>query len=254
MARLHCVEAGLADAPILVLLHGFGGSAASWFPVIDRLGNRFRILAFDLPGHAGSLDFPGFGSPRFAALAVLDEMRTRGVIKAHIAGHSMGGAIAVLMALEEPDRIASLTLVAPGGFGPDMDLPTLHAFAMAQTADELRSAMAPMFAIGFMPVPASVQDLALVRSVFGQREALLHILSKISRGNGQGELPLGKLEAGLYPVELVWGTDDRTVPFSQTAHAPHWFNRLAIENAGHMLLDEAPESVARAIVEQLQTI
>ena len=253
-ARLHCLEAGSKSAPVLVLLHGFGGFAGSWQPVIDRLGDRFYILAFDLPGHGGSLKFPGFGSPRFAALAVIDDLRQHGISSTHIAGHSMGGAIAALMAMEAPDLIASLTLVSPGGFGPEMDQPTLRVFAEAKSAAELAQAMAPMFADGFAPDPNMLAALASIREQPGQREALLHVLSKISRGDGQGVLPLGQLEQRHFAVTLAWGIEDRTVPFSQSANAPDWFNLIALSNAGHMLLDEAPEAVARAILEQLQTV
>jgi pyruvate dehydrogenase E2 component (dihydrolipoamide acetyltransferase) len=67
-------------------------------------------------------------------------------------------------------------------------------------------------------------------------------------------LPLDRLQPGFCPVTLVWGKQDRTVPFSQSANAPAWFGLAAVEGAGHMLIEEAPHAVARAIVEQLQTI
>lgn len=252
--RLHCLEAGRPDAPVLVLLHGFGGHAASSQPVIDRLGDHFHILAFDLPGHAGSLTYPGFGSPRTAALAVLSELNKRGIRIAHIAGHSMGGAVAFLMALEAPEVIASLTLIAPGGFGPEMDRQALHTLAEAQTAAELSSAYAAMMAPQSVPDPAMIARVLDMYNRPGQREALRQILARISRGNGQGELPLGALSSGRFPVSLLWGNLDTIVPFAQSANAPTWFRMEAIEGAGHMLLDEAPEAVARAILEQLQTI
>ena len=117
-ARLFASEAGPPSAIPVVLLHGFGGHAASWAPVKRLFAQTTRSLTFDLPGHARSLHFPGFGSPRVAALALLWELEMRGIEKAHIAGHSMGGAVAMLMAMEKPEAVASLTLVAPGGFGP----------------------------------------------------------------------------------------------------------------------------------------
>lgn len=257
-ARLHAIEAGPPTGTPLVLLHGFGCHAQSWTAVIEALSKTIRILAFDLPGHAGSLDYPGFGSPRTAALAVLSELKERGIERAHIAGHSMGGAIAFLMALEQPNLIASLTLVAPGGFGPEMDSKALRSLAEARTADELRSTYAAMMA------PRSIPDHGLIERLLhmyhrpGQREALLHILARISRGQGQGELPLAALQKGQFPVSLLWGTQDNIVPYLQSANAPEWFVHQPIDGSGHMLLDEAPEMVAAVIAEQigqkLQTI
>lgn len=251
-ARLHAFEAGPSSGTPLVLLHGFGGHAASWAPVIQRLPQDVRVLAFDLPGHAGSLDYPGFGSPRVATFAVLAELEIRGIGKAHVAGHSMGGAIAALMAMEKPEVIASLTLIAPGGFGPEMDQATLKAFAEATNPGDLAKTYAAMMAEGTVPGADMISQLAAMRAAPGQREALLHVLAKISRGQGQGELPLERIVEGSFPVTLLWGEEDRTVPFAQAANAPHWFTRINLPGKGHMLIDEAPEAVVNAIRANLQ--
>lgn len=250
-ARLHTFEAGPSTGTPLALLHGFGGHAQSWTAVIEALSKTIRILAFDLPGHAGSLAYPGFGSPRTAALAVLSELKERGIERAHIAGHSMGGAIAFLMALEQPALIASLTLVAPGGFGPEMDSKALRSLAEARTADELRAAYAAMMAPRCEPHPHMIAQLLEVYNRSGQREALLHILARISRGQGQGELPLAALQKGRFPVSLLWGTQDIIVPYLQSANAPDWFVQHPADSKGHMLLDEAPEMVAAVIAKQI---
>lgn len=235
-----------------MLLHGFGGHAASWAEVFHHLPGNVHTLAFDLPGHAGSLDYPGFGSPRTAALAVLSDLRTRGIQKTHVAGHSMGGAAACLMAMEEPDRIASLTLVAPGGFGPEMDGEALRRLAEARTPEELSDAYATMMAPQSTPDPAMIARLLDMYNHQGQREALCQILARISRGQGQGELPLGSLAKGQFPATLLWSDQDVILPFAQAANAPDWFTRVNLPGKGHMLLDEAPAEVAQAILANLQ--
>ncbi len=250
--RLHAIEAGSPDAPTLVLLHGFGGHAASWSEVLGHLPTGVRVISFDLPGHAGSLNYPGFGSPRTAALAVLNELTTRGIRKAHIAGHSMGGAVAVLIALEDPAVVQSLTLVAPGGFGPEMDGQALRDFAEARTAEELGRAYAAMMAPDAIADPDMISALFSVHARPGQKEALHKILERISRGTGQGELPLGALQKWQFPACLLWGMLDTIVPFAQSANAPDWFLRAAIPGKGHMLLDEAPQKVAAALLDQLR--
>lgn len=57
---------------------------------------------------------------------------------------------------------------------------------------------------------------------------------------------------GRFPVTLIWGTEDRIVPFAQAANAPDWFSRVNLPGKGHMLLDEAPDAVANAICTNLQ--
>lgn len=251
-ARLHAFEAGPSSGTPLVLLHGFGGHAQSWQPVLVHLPADIPVIVFDLPGHAGSLTYPGFGSPRTAALAVLSELRSRGIQKAHVAGHSMGGAAACLIASEEPGAIASLTLVAPGGFGPEMDGQALRRTADAQTVTELSNAYAAMMAPGATPDEAMISTLFEVHDRPGQREALRQILARISRGQGQGELPLGVLAKDRFPVSLLWGTLDTIVPYAQSANAPVWFEQMPVPGKGHMLLDEAPETAAAAIVKQVR--
>jgi pimeloyl-ACP methyl ester carboxylesterase len=251
-ARLYAFEAGPSSGTPLVLLHGFGGHAASWSAVVQRLPEDIRTLAFDLPGHAGSLDYPGFGSPRTAALAVLSELNVRGIKRAHVAGHSMGGAAAFLMAMEQPDLIASLTLVAPGGFGPEMDGKALRSLVEARTTDELSDAYAAMMAPPTRPDTQMITQLFGVHDRPGQREALRQILARISRGQGQGELPLGALAKERFPVTLMWGTQDTIVPYSQSANAPDWFKQIPASEKGHMLLDEAPDAVAGSIMKQVR--
>jgi pimeloyl-ACP methyl ester carboxylesterase len=253
-ARLHAIEAGPSSGVPVVLLHGFGGHAASWSGIVQRLPKDLHILAFDLPGHAGSLNYPGFGSPRTAAQAVLAELKLRGIGKAHVVGHSMGGAATVLMALDDPSAIASLTLVAPGGFGPEMDGQALQSLTEAGTADALSHAYAAMMAPQTGPDPAMIERLLEMYDRASQREALRQILARISRGQGQGELPLGALAKGRFPVALLWGEQDTIVPFAQSANALHWFTRISLPGKGHMLLDEAPEAVAEAICANLQQL
>lgn len=163
----------------------------------------------------------------------------------------MGGAAAVLMALDDPAAIASLTLIAPGGFGPQMAGSALRAFAEAETEEALANTYAAMMATPARPDLSMIASLFAVHSLPDQKEALRQTLARISRGDGQGELPLGALAKGQFPVSLLWGDRDIIVPYAQSANAPAWFARISIPAKGHMLLDEAPAEVAAAIASQL---
>ena len=104
-------------API-VLIHGLANSVLTWRKNIEPLSREFRVIALDLPGH-GLSDMPmvRFDLPKGAAFlaAFLDEV---GVDRAHLAGNSMGGAIALELALTRPERAASVTLADSAGLGP----------------------------------------------------------------------------------------------------------------------------------------
>ena len=94
----------------MVLQHGFLGGSGYWLPQLGGLGRHFDVVAPDLPGFAGSADLPAPGSvPEFAAqlVGLWDRL---GLGRLHLIGHSMGGMIALQVALDYPDRIDRLVL------------------------------------------------------------------------------------------------------------------------------------------------
>lgn len=231
----------------VVLLHGFGGHHDVWYDIQPALAPVARVLAYDLPGHGRSLGYPGAGPAHVAAKAVLADLGARGIARAHFAGHSMGGAIAVLAALRSPETVASLTLLAPGGFGPEINFDLLRRYAAATNADDLRACMDDMSALGFTMPTKYVAGLVATRGVAGQREKLIEIAALITKGDRQGEIPRDSLASLAMPVRVIWGTEDTVLPYSQTAGLPTNLSLETLPGKGHMLLEEARETVVRSI-------
>jgi pimeloyl-ACP methyl ester carboxylesterase len=99
----------------LLLLHGLGGSAANWVELLPALTERFRVLAPDLPGHAGSAPLPrGAGMTDFARVAA-DLLEAEEVSSALVGGHSFGGLVALRLAQHRPELVSGLLLAAPAG-------------------------------------------------------------------------------------------------------------------------------------------
>jgi pimeloyl-ACP methyl ester carboxylesterase len=246
LARI--AEGGAPGGPVVVLLHGFGGSAAQWLPLIARLARQgAAVMAFDLPGHGGSLGL-GARDARACADAVLAERA--GDMPVHVVGHSFGGAVAALMALRAPDRIASLTLLSPGGFGPEIDGAALRAFGAATTATELSAALMAFHAAGFKWPRPALNAMADERAVPGQSLALAALLGMILKADGtQGTLPLARIAALPVPVTLLWGRADMILPVAQAELFPAQ-RRILLDGVGHMLhveaLDEVLESIMRS--------
>ena len=123
---IHLVEAG-SGSPLL-MLHG-GGPGASGVSNYSRniaaLARRFRVLVPDLPGYGKSdkalSRTDPFGDLAESMLGLLDAL---GVRRAAVVGNSLGGACALRMALERPQRISRLVLMGPGGIGTSRSLPT----------------------------------------------------------------------------------------------------------------------------------
>lgn len=229
-----------AGPDIVVLLHGFGAFHGIWHQVAVALGEQARTIAYDLPGHGQSLDCQGAGSAKTAARAILADLDARNIEKAHLVGHSMGGAVAALAALGRPERVASLTLLAPGGFGEEINAPLLQRYARATSLEELRDCLAEMSAPGFSPPPDAVRALAAMRERAGQTEMLVSIANLITRDGRQGVIPHELLKTLTMPVAIAWGTEDPVLPFSQTGNLPPAFGFLPIPGAGHMLAEEHP--------------
>ncbi len=101
----------------VVLLHGLGGSKVTWLPIVSSLSERYRVIVPDLPGHGESgkprVDY----SARFYARVVRHLLDALGIERAVLLGNSMGGRIALELALRSPGRVASSVLLSPSAPG-----------------------------------------------------------------------------------------------------------------------------------------
>lgn len=243
---LYAKLAGSGADPI-VLLHGFGGDHTAWREIQPALAEHRATIAYDLPGHGGSLNFPGAGSPKTAANAVLDDLRSRGIERAHLVGHSMGGAVGCLVALFDPERVASITLLAPGGFGPDINHRLLTRYAAAETREQLTACLEAMTG-WYSPISEeTVEHFLAARAVPGQREMLIEMAKGLARDGRQGQLPLDKIAELPVPVTVVWGELDNVLPVLQLEGLPRSFVVHRLPRLGHMLPDEAPAEMTRII-------
>lgn len=236
----------------VVFLHGFGGAAAQWRGLQTKVSFMTPTLAFDLPGHGGSLDFPGFGPPKVAAKAVIAELETRALDSVHIVGHSMGGAVASLIALIAPEKVASLTLLASGGYGSEFNHPLLMRWASARSRDELRDVLPSFFADSF-EVPEKMIDFQYtIRQQPGAVDALLKIGSAMSSDGRQGMLPVDDVLSGSYSISVIWGREDKVLPVQQAEALADRVDLHVLDGVGHSPAEEATELVSSVILNQLR--
>ena len=250
MSGLHMDFSGAQTGVPLVLLHGFGGDGAAWEAVKPLLPQTLRVITVDLPGHGGSLDADGRGGAGRMAKAILAGLAEAGVDRFHLAGHSMGGAVSALMAMREPERVLSLTLVAPGGMTPEINADLLGRYAAASREDDIRACFNEMSAPGFSPSRAVVERFVAARSKPGQLDALgetYRAMFPEGPGKGQGVLPREALAALPMPVAVIWGTIDSVLPCPPPATFPVSFAFNVLPELGHMLPEEAPDAVARVL-------
>jgi pyruvate dehydrogenase E2 component (dihydrolipoyllysine-residue acetyltransferase) len=241
------------DGDVILFVHGYGGDRNSWLFLQEPLAARFRAYALDLPGHGASAKDVGEGTLDVLADAVTGVLDALGADRAHLVGHSLGGAVALAAAARNPGRIASLTLIAPAGFGTEINVGYLRGFADAQSRRELKPVVAQLFADEHLVTRQLVDDVLAYKRLDGVDEALHTLLGVLLDGDVQGVNSAALLTAaggtgagGAVPVTVVWGRDDRVIPAAQ-AEAVTGADRHLIDGAGHMPHMERPAEVQAAI-------
>ncbi|HEY6315323.1 MAG TPA: acetoin dehydrogenase dihydrolipoyllysine-residue acetyltransferase subunit [Streptosporangiaceae bacterium] len=246
------------DGAVVLLIHGYGGDKNSWLFLQEPLAARHRVYALDLPGHGASAKDVADADPAGADLggvlvdAVVGVLDAVGAERAHLVGHSMGGAVAVAVAARDPRRIASLTLIAPTGFGSAINAGYLRGFADAQTRRELKPVVGQLFADESLVTRQVVDDLLAYKRLDGVDDALHALLGMLLDGDAQRADCAAALAAigGAVPVGVVWGAADRIIPAAQAESVAGAIRHL-VDGAGHMPHMERPGEVQAAIEETI---
>jgi pyruvate dehydrogenase E2 component (dihydrolipoamide acetyltransferase) len=237
--------AAMGDGPdTIVLVHGYGGDKNSWLFVQEPLSHTHTVHALDLPGHGGSSKDVGDGSVEELAGALLGYLDARGIDRAHLVGHSLGGAVVAAAAARAPDRVRSLTLVAPAGFGSDVDADYLRGFAAAGSRRELKPLLGRLFADESLVTRQLVDDLLRYKRIDGVDAALRRLADTLLDGDRQRIDTAARLAGLGVPTVVVWGREDRVLPPTAAPAGAH-----LVDRAGHMVHMERPAEVRRGVEE-----
>lgn len=229
----------------VILIHGFGGDLDNWQLNYDALAANRTVYALDLPGHGESTKRLRQGDLADLAGALLAFMDALGLQRAHLVGHSMGGAIAVLLAQTHPDRVATLSLIGSAGLGPEIDAEYLAAFAAANTRNTLKPQLVKLFGDEALVTRRLVDDVLKYKRLEGVDTALQQLATALVPQGRQALI--FRDELGLLPqrVQVIWGEDDRIIPAAHAHGLPVDVHVLA--GYGHMVQLEAANDVNAAI-------
>jgi pyruvate dehydrogenase E2 component (dihydrolipoamide acetyltransferase) len=235
-----------------LFIHGFGGDLDNWLFNLDAIADRLPVLALDLPGHGQSAaTLPGatIGALAKFVARFLDAV---GVPRAHLIGHSMGGAIASQVALDGPERVASLALVGSAGLGSEINAGYVEGFAAAASRRELKPVLEQLFADPQLVSRQLVDDVLKYKRLDGVAEVLATLGRGLFPGGVQAERPGLSLGGIGKPVLVVWGRDDRIVPSAHAANAPPGATVEVLDGAGHMVQMEKAGEVNRLLLRHLE--
>lgn len=227
------LKIGEGEGPPLILLHGFGGNINIWVFNQEALSEAGRtVYALDLPGHGQSSKDVGEGDLDSFVGVVAGFMDEMGIEKAHLVGHSMGGAVAGSIAFAHPDQVASLVLIASVGHGEEINVDYIEGFIAANRRRDMKNVLGLLFANPDLVTRSLVNDELRFKRMDGVDEALRAVADRMFPDGRQADVPdLSGLDV---PILAIWGQDDQIIPVSHTENLPDGARIEILEDTGHM--------------------
>jgi pyruvate dehydrogenase E2 component (dihydrolipoamide acetyltransferase) len=248
--RIRYLKLGSDEGPPIVLVHGFGGDLNNWLFNQEALAETHTVYSIDLPGHGGSSKDVGTGDLASMTAAAAAWMEAVGIGRAHLVGHSMGGAVALQLAETQAAKVASVTGICPAGLGPDIAMDYINGFIEASRGKKLEPVLQMLVANPALVTRDMIEDVLKFKRIDGVDAALKKMRDALFPGGQQAVVLRGDLAKISQPVQVIVGAKDRVIP--SAAHAkglPRNVRVHVIENAGHMPHMEAASDVNRLIAE-----
>jgi pimeloyl-ACP methyl ester carboxylesterase len=246
--RIHYQEKGTGTP--LVLIHGYASSTYSWKDVFEPLANSFHVIAVDLKGFGFSGKPDGDYSRRAQAVLVEHLLKHLNIQKAWLCGNSMGGEVALNVALANPQRVAGLILIDSAG----VEVPGSGSLAPGYL-------LIP--GVGRILIALSLTSDKLVRQALAKSfydqsrinaDRVANYYRPLQTRGGQLAALRARTQFSLFPVEtnlgqinvptlILWGAQDALIPLEAGIKMNKLIktsNLLIFDNCGHLPQEEMP--------------
>jgi pimeloyl-ACP methyl ester carboxylesterase len=262
-ARLRYFVAG-AGRPV-VLVHGLGGAATNWTRLAPLLVRSRRVIVPDLPGHGRSGSIGRHADLSAYADCILEILEREATTPAALVGHSMGGVVALRLAVAHPTRLSAVALVGSAGISStsrraEAFLALTGLLKPARHAARLRHQIAPRSSLRALTFgywgAGLARDLtaeAVLGFLEGGRQATDVAAASAALVRDDPRLDLHRVAC---PTLVLWGSRDRMVPL---ADGFEYARRLrapirVLAGAGHLLIAERPEECASILEDFLDRV
>jgi pimeloyl-ACP methyl ester carboxylesterase len=246
------------EGPPLTVVHGLGGAAVNFTKLAPILARKRRVLIPDLPGHGLSEPFGHVEGIATYSRHVHKVAELEGMLPGAVLGYSMGGVVALRLAVEEPQDVTALALVAPAGIvsttrRAEIWLAVTAAIRPAQVMTRFRGTFARRPRLRWLPFglwgaadPPALEPDAVLGFLEGPSQ---HTDVGSAATALFGDDPRADLDRVRCPVLLVWGARDRLVPlkdgfeYARRLRAPI----RVLPASGHLVVGELPAACAAAL-------
>ena len=237
----------------MLFLHGLGGNYGTWQVVLGNLAETHRVVALDLPGHGKSskpapdaFDYSVNGLAESVKAAIVSLKLKKPIL----VGHSLGGGVAMKLALDLGDQIGGLVLIDSAGLGNEIGKELLDLMAGEAGPATARGLLELFYEDQRLVLDRGVDDMAQTQLADGAWPAQQAVANAAFNGGGQSlDLPKHLREIK-QPALIIWGERDRVIPLAHAASAlgklPDATLKL-IAGVGHVPQVEAPDAVATAL-------
>ena len=261
---IHYVDLGPRDAPVVVMIHGLSGQLQHFtFAVTDQLSDEYRLIVVDRPGCGYSTRLgPAQADLLEQGRMIHSALEQIGVDKAMIVGHSLGGAVALGMALNQPERVTGLALIAPLTHRPKAPSQAfsglvvqndLHRRILSRTVAVPMAQMAgaTVLAEVFRPDPVAEGFISRAGGVLGLRPKAFVTASQDYEASG-GVHRLSKRYADLtVPGAVLFGEQDVILNAEEQGKpmVQYGLTYHELKGRGHMLPMVTPGDCANLVRE-----
>jgi len=248
----------------IIFIHGLGSYLPAWNKNVAALKDHYRVIAIDLPGYGKSSKLPHSGRMSYYAGAVAAFIRAQNLENVYLAGHSMGGQIAMTAALNHPELVKGLILIAPAGF-ERFNEGQKQWFREVMTVDGVMKTPAEdiinNLAVNFYNMPDDAEFMITDRlAMRSATDFEAYCYAVVQSVHGMVDEPVIEMLPQItQPTLIIFGEKDNLIPnrflnpgftrkIAEFGHSKIKNSQLVmVEKAGHFVQFEKPEEVNKAI-------